>query len=81
MTDRGLKAVFYFTPTLSPSHPEYSIAEVAEQTGFDDDCPEIVHVTPPPTDDPLRLLRHVAAPQLAEFIPQFAAAVFGATAP
>jgi len=27
------------------------------------------------------LLRHIAAPQLAEFIPQFAAAVFGATAP
>jgi len=66
---------------LESVHPGHSIAEVAEQTGFDYDCPEIVQVTPPPGEDTLRLLRQVVAPQLAEVYPQFAAAVFGAWAP
>jgi glutaconate CoA-transferase subunit B len=66
---------------LESVHPGHSIAEVAEQTGFDYDCPENVQVTPPPGDDSLRLLRQVVAPQLAEVYPQFAAAVFGAAAP
>ena len=66
---------------LDSVHPGHSIAEVAEQTGFDYDCPDIVQVTPPPGDDTLRLLRHVVAPQLAEVYPQFSAAVFGAGTP
>jgi glutaconate CoA-transferase subunit B len=66
---------------LESVHPGHSIAEVAEQTGFDYDCPDIGQVTLPPGDDTLRLLRHVVAPQLAEVYPQFAAAVFGAAAP
>jgi glutaconate CoA-transferase subunit B len=66
---------------LESVHPGHSIAEVAEQTGFDYDCPENVPVTPPPGGDSLRLLRQVVAPQLAEVYPQFAAAVSGAAAP
>jgi glutaconate CoA-transferase subunit B len=65
---------------LESVHPGHSIAEVAEQTGFDYDCPEIVQVTPRPSDETLRLLRHVVAPQLAEVYPQFAAAVFAVPA-
>jgi glutaconate CoA-transferase subunit B len=61
---------------LESVHPGHSVAEVAEQTGFDYDCPEIVQVTPPPSDETVRLLRQVVAPQLAEVYPQFAAAVF-----
>jgi glutaconate CoA-transferase subunit B len=62
---------------LESVHPGHSIAEVAEQTGFEYDCPEIVQTTPPPSHDTLRLLRQVVAPQLAEVYPQFAAAVLG----
>jgi glutaconate CoA-transferase, subunit B len=64
---------------LESVHPGHSIAEVAEQTGFEYDCPEIVQTTPAPSHDTLRLLRQVVAPQLAEVYPQFAAAVFGVT--
>jgi glutaconate CoA-transferase subunit B len=37
-------------------------------------------VTPAPSDETLRLMRQVVAPQLAEAYPQFAAAVFGVAA-
>jgi glutaconate CoA-transferase subunit B len=40
-----------------------------------------VQTTPAPGDETLRLLREVVAPQLAEVYPQFAATVFGVTAP
>jgi glutaconate CoA-transferase subunit B len=62
---------------LESVHPGHSIAEVAEQTGFEYDCLEIVQTTPAPSHDTLRLLRQVVAPQLAEAYPQFAASVFG----
>jgi glutaconate CoA-transferase, subunit B len=64
---------------LDSVHPGHSIAEIAEHTGFGYDCPENVQITPAPSDDTLRLLRQVVAPQLAEVYPQFAAAVFGVT--
>src|ERR1700676_384073 len=64
---------------LESVHPGHSIAEIAEHPGFDYDCPEIVPTTPAPSDETLRLLRQVVAPQLAEVYPQFAAAVFGIT--
>jgi len=64
---------------LDSVHPGHSVAEVAENTGFDYHCPEIVRTTPLPSHDTLRLLRQVVAPQLAEVYPQFAAAVFGIT--
>ena len=66
---------------LESVHPGHSIAEVAELTGFDYDRPGIVQVTPPPSEETLRLLRQVVAPLLAEVYPQFAAAVFGVAAP
>ena len=65
---------------LDSVHPGHSVAEVAEQTGFAYDCPENVQITPAPSNDTLRLLREVVAPQLIEVYPQFAAAVFGITA-
>jgi glutaconate CoA-transferase, subunit B len=61
---------------LESVHPGHTIAEVAEQTGFAYDCPGIVKITPVPSDETLRLLRQVVAPQLAEVYPQFASAVF-----
>jgi glutaconate CoA-transferase subunit B len=64
---------------LESVHPGHSIAEVAEQTGFAYDCPEVVQNTPAPSDQTLQLLRHVVAPQLAEVYPQFAEAAFGRT--
>jgi glutaconate CoA-transferase subunit B len=65
---------------LDSVHPGHSIAEVAEHTGFDYDCPGIVPTTPDPGEETLRLLRTAVAAQLAEVYPQFAAAVFGVTA-
>ncbi len=64
---------------LESVHPGHSIAEVAENTGFDYDCPTVVPTTPPPGDETLRRLRQIVAPQLAEIYPQFASAVFGPT--
>jgi glutaconate CoA-transferase, subunit B len=66
---------------LASVHPGHGVAEVAEHTGFDYDCPEIVQVTRRPSDETLRLLRHVVAPQLAEIYPQFTATVFRAVTP
>jgi glutaconate CoA-transferase, subunit B len=65
---------------LDSVHPGHSIAEIAEHTGFDYDCPDVVPTTPAPSAETLRLMRQVVAPQLAEVYPQFAAAVFGETA-
>jgi glutaconate CoA-transferase, subunit B len=64
---------------LESVHPGHSIAEIAEHTGFEYDCPQNVPTTPAPSDDTLALLRQTVAPQLAEVYPQFAAAVFGVT--
>ncbi len=65
---------------LESVHPNHSVSEIAANTGFRYDCPEMVPVTPAPTKDTLRLLRHTVAPQLAEVYPQLAADVFGVTA-
>jgi len=64
---------------LESVHPGHSVAEIAEHTGFAYDRPEIVPITPHPSDETLRLLRQIVAPQLAEVYPQFAGAVFGVT--
>jgi glutaconate CoA-transferase subunit B len=64
---------------LESVHPGHSVAEVAANTGFGYDCPEIVQITPAPSNDTLRLLRQVVAPQLAEVYPQFDAEIFDAT--
>jgi glutaconate CoA-transferase, subunit B len=65
---------------LDSVHPGHSVDEVADHTGFTYDCSENVQITPAPSDDTLRLMREVVAPQLVEVYPQFAASVFGLTA-
>lgn len=63
--------------TLASVHPGHSVAEVAEHTGFEFDCPDSVPETPTPTPATLRMLREIVAPQLAEAYPQFVANIFG----
>jgi glutaconate CoA-transferase, subunit B len=65
---------------LESVHPGHTVAEIAENTGFEYDCPETVPITPRPSDATLRLLRCDVAQQLAEVYPQFAADIFGVTA-
>jgi len=65
---------------LESVHPGRNVAEIAEHTGFTYDCPDEVPTTLAPRPETLQLLRRDVAPQLAEVYPQFAAAVFGATA-
>jgi glutaconate CoA-transferase subunit B len=62
-------------------HPGHTLAEVVVNTGFEFDRPVNVPVTPTPSDETLRLMRQVVAPELAEIYPQFAARVFGYRAP
>ena len=62
------KAVFRFDPDtrcarLASVHPGVSLDEVVDCTGFTHDyVPSSVNVTPPPTDEELRLLREVIDP-------------------
>src|SRR5580704_740380 len=65
--------------SLASVHPGHSVEEIIEHTGFDFDRPDDVPTTVPPSQDTLRLMREVVAPQLAEVYPQFAATVFGAS--
>ena len=62
---------------LESVHPGHSVDEVLENTGFEFDCPADIPETPAPSDETLRLLREIVAPELAEVYPQFAAKVFG----
>jgi glutaconate CoA-transferase subunit B len=62
---------------LESVHPGHSVAEVIENTGFEFECPSNVPETPAPTDETLRMMREVVAPELAEVYPQFAEKVFG----
>ena len=62
---------------LASVHPGHTVAEVADNTGFEFDQPSHVPVTAAPSPETLRLLRTVIAPQLVEVYPQFAATVFG----
>src|ERR1700729_2939142 len=66
---------------LKSVHPEHSVAEVVENTGFDFDRPAEVPTTAAPSAETLDLMRNVVAPQLAEVYPQFAKTVFGIAAP
>jgi glutaconate CoA-transferase subunit B len=63
--------------TLESVHPDHTVDEVIEHTGFDFTCPDNVPETPVPSAETLRLMRQVVAPQLAEVYPQFAREVFG----
>jgi glutaconate CoA-transferase subunit B len=63
---------------LASVHPDHSVEEIVENTGFDFDRPANIPTTPAPSSETLKLMREVVAPQLAEVYPQFAAQVFGA---
>jgi glutaconate CoA-transferase, subunit B len=63
--------------SLASVHPNHSVEEVIENTGFDFDRPANVPETPAPSPVTLKLMRETVAPQLAEVYPQFAAEVFG----
>jgi glutaconate CoA-transferase subunit B len=62
---------------LQSVHPGHSVAEIAEHTGFDYDCPDHVPETAAPDAVTLRLMREIVAPELAEVYPQFTEKVFG----
>jgi glutaconate CoA-transferase subunit B len=62
---------------LASIHPGHSLDEVIENTGFDFDRPDAVPTTPAPSAQVLQVMRSLAAPELAEVYPQFAATVFG----
>jgi glutaconate CoA-transferase subunit B len=66
---------------LDSVHPGHTVEEVIEHTGFEFDRPTQVPQTEPPSDETLRLMREVVAPELAEIYPQFAASVFGQRMP
>ncbi len=57
---------------LEAVHPEYSVREVIENTGFSFDCAETVRTTPIPDDDTLDLIGGTVGRQVAEVYPQFA---------
>ncbi|MBN8966331.1 MAG: CoA synthetase, partial [Rhizobiales bacterium] len=61
---------------LESIHPGHTLAEVIVNTGFQFDRPPDVPVTPAPSDETLRLMRQVVAPELAGVYPQFAERVF-----
>ena len=63
--------------TLASVHPGHTVAEVIDNTGFDFDRSVDAPTTPAPSNDDLRILRAVVAPQLMEVYPKFAAEVFG----
>ena len=76
------RCVFGFDKTrrrfrLDSVHPGHTVEEVIEHTGFQFDWPAEVPQTEPPSDETLRLMREVVAPELAEVYPQFAGTVFG----
>jgi glutaconate CoA-transferase subunit B len=74
------RCVFSFNGSrfrLESVHPDHSVEEVVENTGFDFDCPDDVTETPQPDPRRLELLRREIAPRVAEFYPDFAARVFG----
>ena len=76
------RCVFGFDKTrrrfrLDSVHPDHSVDEVVEHTGFAFDRPANVPTTEPPSDETLGLMRGMVAAELAEVYPQFAARVFG----
>jgi glutaconate CoA-transferase subunit B len=62
---------------LASVHPGHDVEDVIENTGFAFDRPADVPTTPAPSREVLHAIRGVAAPEIAEVYPQFAAAVFG----
>lgn len=65
---------------LRSVHPGHTAQEVREATGFDYDEPAAVPQTPPPTEEPLTLLRGPVAAAVAETYPAFAERTWGRAA-
>jgi glutaconate CoA-transferase subunit B len=61
---------------LQSVHPDHTLEEVRDNTGFDFDVPAQVPETPAPSGETLRLMRETVAPELAEIYPEFAKRVF-----
>lgn len=57
---------------LESVHPEHSVEEVRDQTGFEFDCPEMVPFTPAPEPEILALVRGRIRSEIAETYPRFA---------
>jgi len=57
---------------LESVHPEHSVEEVRDQTGFEFDCPERVPFTPTPEPEVLGLIRGRIREEIAETYPRFA---------
>ena len=62
---------------LESLHPDHTLEEVLDETGFAFDYPADVPATPAPSAETLRLLRSIVAPLLAGAYPQFLARLFG----
>ncbi len=62
---------------LASIHPEQSVKEIEENTGFDYDVPGEVSLTPVPSADDLALLRGPVATAIAADYPDFARRVWG----
>jgi glutaconate CoA-transferase subunit B len=65
---------------LESVHPEHSLEEVLEHTGFQFDWSRPVRTTAAPSAEVLRTMRGPVAAKLSELYPSFAAEVFGAAA-
>jgi glutaconate CoA-transferase subunit B len=61
---------------LESVHPDHSVEEVRDHTGFDFDCPDHVPATAAPDAATLALLRGCIAAEIAETYPRFVAQVF-----
>jgi glutaconate CoA-transferase, subunit B len=66
---------------LASIHEGHSLEAVLDNTGFEFDRPAQVPVTPAPTADELALMRGEIAAKIADAYPQFAAKLWGYTAP
>ena len=58
---------------LESVHPQHSVEEVRDQTGFDFDCPDQVPFTPAPEAEILALIRGRIRNEISETYPRFAA--------
>ncbi len=66
---------------LESIHPDHTLEEVRDNTGFAFDQPDHLIKTPPPDPEVLGVLRERVAPVLAKIYPKFAATVFGIPIP
>ncbi|MEK7362194.1 MAG: CoA-transferase [Pseudomonadota bacterium] len=57
---------------LESVHPEHSVEEIRDQTGFEFDCPADVPFTPAPEPEILALIRSRIRKDIAETYPRFA---------